>query len=144
MRLRIMSYNVLSEVIRHQTAFLYRNVHDPACTWANRLALILAEVRCFLRETHHCWRSIHLVLAVCLPSPTHCCKALALGIASWRLDVVCCAQFGLCGALMCCLRCCNGGLLHSWGDFACQSAFNHRTLGIMCLSFHCGMCAFAW
>lgn len=44
LRLRIMSYNVLSEVIRNQTPFLYRNVRDPACQWHNRMALILAEV----------------------------------------------------------------------------------------------------
>jgi hypothetical protein len=45
LQLRIMSYNVLSETIRNQTAYLYKNVHDPICRWRHRMGLILAEVK---------------------------------------------------------------------------------------------------
>ena len=44
LQLRILSYNILSESIRKQTPFLYRNMHDPSVQWRSRLALVLAEV----------------------------------------------------------------------------------------------------
>lgn len=44
LQLRIMTYNILSETIRKQTAYLYQNVHDPICGWRHRMGSILAEV----------------------------------------------------------------------------------------------------
>ena len=43
-RLRFMSYNILSEDIRRSTSFLYRDVRDPACCWPHRRQLISREV----------------------------------------------------------------------------------------------------
>ena len=44
-RLRVMSFNVLSETIRLQTAFLFSNVHDPRAAWPQRRPRVVAEVR---------------------------------------------------------------------------------------------------
>jgi hypothetical protein len=44
MRLRVLSYNILSDTIRQETAFLFRDVNDPACSWPRRMDLILREI----------------------------------------------------------------------------------------------------
>jgi mRNA deadenylase 3'-5' endonuclease subunit Ccr4 len=44
MPLRVLSYNILSDTICRETAFLFKNVKDPVCSWPRRMDLILKEV----------------------------------------------------------------------------------------------------